>query len=308
MVRQYAEFIIRYKWLSILLSIVWIMLMGAGAQYLTFTNDYRVFFGEENPQLVAFEKIQDTYSRSDNAMLLLAPKDGDVFTRPTLKAVAWLTERAWETPHSTRVESITNYQHTSAIEDDLLVEDLVLDTDALSDEDLNRKREIALAEPVLINRLISPKAHVTGVNINIELPGVNPIVENPEVVTFIRELREEFRAKYPDVEVRLTGIVMMNQSFPEASQYDMSTLFPLMLLIFVIVLYFWVRGFAGTVATFIIIIFSIVGAMGMAGWLGIALTPPSFSAIMIIPTMAIADSVHVLMNYVLAMRHGEVSP
>jgi predicted RND superfamily exporter protein len=45
--------------------------------------------------------------------------------------------------------------------------------------------------------------------------------------------------------------------------------------------------------------------MGMAGWLGIALTPPSFSAIMIIPTMAIADSVHVLMNYVLMMRKGE---
>ena len=104
MARQYAEFIIRYKWITILLSILWIMLMGAGAQYLTFTNDYRVFFGEENPQLLAFEKIQDTYSRSDNAMFLLAPEDGDVFTKQTLEAVAWLTERSWETPHSTRVE------------------------------------------------------------------------------------------------------------------------------------------------------------------------------------------------------------
>ncbi|MCP4187332.1 MAG: MMPL family transporter [Gammaproteobacteria bacterium] len=305
MVRQYAEFIIRHKWLSVLFSIIWVMLMGAGAQYLTFTNDYRVFFGEENPQLVAFELLQDTYSRSDNAMLLLAPQDGEVFTRSTLEAVAWLTERAWETPHSTRVESITNYQHTSAVEDDLLVADLALEPGSLTDDELIRIRGIALSEPVLVNRLISPSAHVTGVNINIELPGVDPIVENPEVVTFIRELREEFRARYPDIDVRLTGIVMMNQAFPEASQYDMSTLFPLMLLIFVVVLYFWIRGFAGTVATFIIIIFSIVGAMGMAGWFGIALTPPSFSAIMIIPTMAIADSVHVLMNYVLAMRHGE---
>ncbi len=305
MVRRYAEFVIRYKWLSVLASIIWVMLMGAGAQHLTFVNDYRVFFGEENPQLVAFEQLQDTYSRSDNAMLLLAPQDGKVFTRSTLEAVAWLTKRAWETPYSTRVESITNYQHTSAIEDDLLVEDLVLEPSTLGDEDLSHIRAIALSEPVLVNRLIAPNARVTGVNINIELPGVDPIVENPEVVTFIRALREEFRAKYPDIEVRLTGIVMMNQAFPEASKYDMSTLFPLMLLVFVIVLYFWVRGFAGTVATFIIIIFSIVGAMGMAGWFGIALTPPSFSAIMIIPTMAIADSVHVLMNYVLAMRHGE---
>jgi hypothetical protein len=98
---------------------------------------------------------------------------------------------------------------------------------------------------------------------------------------------------------------MMNQAFPEASQYDMSTLFPIMLIAFVIVLFFWVKGLSGTFATFAIIIFSIIGAMGLAGWFGIALTPPSFAAIMIIPTMAIADSVHVLMNYVLAMRRGE---
>ena len=38
---------------------------------------------------------------------------------------------------------------------------------------------------------------------------------------------------------------------------------------------------------------------------GITTTPPSFSAIMIIPTMAIADSVHVLMNYLLMMQKGE---
>ena len=305
MTKNYAEFIIRHKGLSVLLSIVAIMVMGFGAQFLTFTNDYRVFFGEDNPQLVAFENLQDTYSKNDNVMFLLAPKSGEVFSNETLEAVAWVTEKAWETPHSSRVESLTNYQHTSAVEDDLNVEDLAYEPGNLSEAKLASIRDIALNEPVLINRLISPRAHVTGVNITIELPGVNPIVENPEVVSFIRDLREEFRAAYPDIDVRLTGIIMMNQAFPEASQYDMSTLFPIMLVVFIIVLFFWVKGFSGTFATFTIIIFSIIGAMGLAGWFGIALTPPSFSAIMIIPTMAIADSVHVLMNYVLAMRRGE---
>ena len=305
MAKQFAEFILRYKWMAVIVSLLWVMVMGAGAQYLTFTNDYRVFFGEDNPQLVAFENLQDTYAKSDNAMFLLVPEDGQVFTRETLSAVAWLTERAWETPYSTRVESLSNYQHTSAEGDDLVVENLAYEPDTLSDDDLVNIREIALNEPVLINRLISPKAHVTGVNVNIELPGIDPIVENPEVVEFVRELRAEFMQKYPDINVRMTGIIMMNQAFPEASQYDMSTLFPIMLLLFMVVLYFWVKGFAGTVSTFMVVIFSIVGGMGMAGWLGIALTPPSFSAIMIIPTMAIADSVHVLMNYVLLARKGE---
>jgi predicted RND superfamily exporter protein len=305
MAKNYAEFIIRYKGITVFLSIVAIFAMGFGAQFLTFTNDYRVFFGEDNPQLVAFENLQDTYSKNDNVMFLLAPQNGEVFSNETLEAVAWVTDRAWQTPHSSRVESITNYQHTSAVEDDLVVDDLATEPGNLSDEELLRIRDIALNEPVLINRLISPRAHVTGINITIELPGVDPIVENPEVVDFVRNLRAEFAEVYPDIDVKLTGIIMMNQAFPEASQYDMSTLFPVMLIVFVIVLFFWVKGISGTFATLVIIVFSIIGAMGLAGWLGIALTPPSFAAIMIIPTMAIADSVHVLMNYVLAMRRGE---
>ncbi len=305
MAKIYAEFILSHKWATVILAVLWIMAMGFGAQNLTFTNDYRVFFGEDNPQLMAFENMQDTYAKNDNVMFVLAPRDGEVFTRETLGAIAWMTERAWETPYSTRVESLSNYQHTSAVEDDLLVEDLTYEPENLTDDDLARIRDIALNEPVLINRLISSRAHVSGVNITIELPGVDPIVENPEVVSYVRHLRSEFNAEFPDIDVKLTGIIMMNQAFPEASQYDMSTLFPLMLLLFVVVLYFWVKGLSGTITTFIIIVFSIVGAMGMAGWIGIALTPPSFSAIMIIPTMAIADSVHVLMNYLLMMQKGE---
>ncbi len=305
MPKQYVQFILRHKGITVILAVLWIMVMGAGAQHLTFTNDYRVFFGEDNPQLVAFENLQDTYAKSDNVLILLVPEDGEVFTRETLGAVAWLTERAWGTPFSTRVESLSNYQHTTAEEDDLIVADLAYEPAALSDADLLRIRDIALNEPVLINRLISARAHVTGVNINIELPGLDPIVENPQVVNFVRDLKAEFLETFPGIEIKLTGIIMMNQAFPEASQYDMSTLFPIMLLIFVVVLFFWIREFSGTLATFAIIVFSITGAMGMAGWLGIALTPPSLSAIMIIPTMAIADSVHVLMNYVLMMRKGE---
>ncbi|HKJ52236.1 MAG TPA: RND transporter, partial [Gammaproteobacteria bacterium] len=224
MAERYAAFILRHKWVTIILALAWIAAMGAGARYLTFTSDYRVFFGDENPQLVAFDKLQDTYSRNDNAMFVLAPRDGDVFTRETLAAVAWLTERAWETPYSIRVESLTNYQHTSAVGDDLQVADLVWQPADLSDTELARIRDIALGEPVLVNRLVSPGAEVTAVNITVELPGVEPMVENPEVVDYVRDLRTEFEAAYPTIDIRLTGIVVMNQAFPEASQYDMQTL------------------------------------------------------------------------------------
>ena len=105
MVTRYAEGIIRFKWLVVLVSVLCVLAMGYGAQFLKFTNDYRVFFGEDNPQLQAFENLQDTYSKNDNVMMVLVPEDGNVFTERTLRAIAWLTDRAWQTPFSSRVDS-----------------------------------------------------------------------------------------------------------------------------------------------------------------------------------------------------------
>ncbi len=187
----------------------------------------------------------------------------------------------------------------------MIVEDLVFSDDELTTDRLSRVRNIALHEPLLANRLISASGHVAGINITIELKGENPTEENPLVVSFIRDLKARFMQKYPGIDVKLTGVIMMNQAFPEAQQYDMKHLVPIMFLVFIIILFFWVRGFSGTLTTMLVVAFSIVGAMGLAGWAGIELTPPSFSSIMIIPTMSIAHSVHILMNFLIAIHHGE---
>ena len=53
-------------------------------------------------------------------------------------AIEELTEAAWEVPWSSRVDSLVNYNHSEAVEDDLNVERLVDDAASLSDEDLAR--------------------------------------------------------------------------------------------------------------------------------------------------------------------------
>lgn len=48
-----------------------------------------------------------------------------------------------------------------------------------------------------------------------------------------------------------------------------------------------------------------MSGMGFAGLLGIKLTPPSGAATIIIMTLAVADSVHILITMIQAMRRGE---
>ncbi len=124
---RFFTFILDWKYLVILLSVLISAALGTGMQKLEFSNDYRMFFSKENPQLTAFEQLQDTYSKNDNVLFVLVPKDGQVFTRETLKAVRELTQEAWQLPYSLRVDSVSNFQYTYAEGDDLVVEDLVTD-------------------------------------------------------------------------------------------------------------------------------------------------------------------------------------
>lgn len=304
MLIRYTEWILKWRYLVVLLSVVSVMVIASGAKNLSFKSDYRVFFSKENPQLNAFENLQNTYTKDDNVLIVITPKDKTVFSIDTLSAIKDITEQAWQIPYSIRVDSVTNFQHTYAEEDDLIVDDLVTEPESMTADDLAYAKSVALNEPLLLNRLISPETDYTGVNITIQLPGIDEIKEVPEVVGFVRNMKAEMLDKYPDIEIRLTGMVMMNNAFPEASKTDAKTLVPLSFGIIIVVLLLLLRGFSGTAATVILVAFSIMTAMGTAGWLGMYLTPPSASAPTIILTIAIAGAVHLLVTMLQEIHKG----
>ena len=298
MIESYTRWVIRWKYLVVLASIALVVAAAYGGQFLGFSNDYRMFFGDDNPQLLAFEKMQKTFNKNDNILFVVTPKSGKVFTPETLTVIQDITKEAWQIPYSTRVDSITNHQHTFAEEDDLIVDDLVPDPTALTDSDLTRIQSIAINEPMLVHRLISPDSKFAGVNATIQLPGL-ALDEVPKAVASAREIKQRMLEKYSNVEIRLVGMAMMNNAFPEASKDDVANLYPLALGFIILVLFVMLRNISATVATVVMIFLSIFTAMGLAGWSGILLSPPVMSAPIMILTMAIADAVHLLVT----MRH-----
>ncbi|MFT7375870.1 MAG: putative RND superfamily exporter protein [Oceanospirillaceae bacterium] len=298
------NFSLNRPWLVLLISILLVLSTAYGAKNLIFKGDYKVFFSEENPQLTAFESVQEIYSKSDNVAFILEPKNGDIFTKENLAAVYWLTTESWQVPYSTRVDSISNFQYTVAEEDDLIVEDLVLDPDTLTAADMPKLKEIATNDPLLLNKIVSKSGHVTIVNVTNQLPGVDPITEVPEVAAKIREIKAQFEEKFPNINVQLSGMVMMNATFTETSMSDSSTLVPAMFGVVLLIMILLLRSFSGTFATLVVIIFSIAGTMGAVGWFGFYLTGPSVSAPTMIMTLAVADCIHILTSYYYEMRQG----
>lgn len=294
----------RFSFWTLIISLIAIVATAMGAKNLYFRGDYNIFFDGSNAQLQAFDEIQTTFAKTDNIALVLAPKSGDVFDQRTLTQIQEMTEQAWQVPYSSRVDSLANYQHTEAVDDDLLVEDLLYQSYPLTAERIAKVRTIAMSEPLLVNTLVSEKGDVAVINITMQMPGVDETAEVNEVVAYVEQMLSHYRAQYPDVTIYKAGIIAMNHSFAMAAQNDSATLVPTMLLVILVFLTLMLRSFLSVLATLVVIIGAIVATLGIVGWAGMFLHVASVNVPTLIMTLAVADCVHVIASMRHFMRQG----
>lgn len=186
--------------------------MAAGLMQIQASHNYRVFFSDKNPDLLTFEKFEETYTKNDNFLFVVKPKSGTIDQPFVAQATEEFTARAWTIPYAIRVDSITNFQHTYAIDDDLIVEDLIEDAPGLSQAEIAKRVDIALNEPLLAGNLVALDRGASGINVTLQYPGLSE-GELPEAINFARALVAEFEQDYPDLKIALTGISALNAAF-----------------------------------------------------------------------------------------------
>lgn len=294
----------RMSWWVLLMTTLMVIAATIGGKNLYFRGDYNIFFDGQNAQLRAYDEIQTTFAKSDNLSIVIAPKSGNVFEQQTLTLVQQLTKDAWQIPYSSRVDSLANYQHTEAEEDDLIVEDLLLEEYPLTEQRIAKIKQIALSEPVVKHSLISEKGDVTVVNVTVQLPGIDKTTEAIEVVESANQLIDKYQQLYPTMEFHKAGIVAMNYAFMSAAQEDSSTLVPTMLLVILVFLTFMLRSPLSVIATLIVIIGSVTATMGLSGWAGMFLSTATVNIPTLVMTLAVADCVHVIATMRQNLRKG----
>ncbi|TQF66174.1 efflux RND transporter permease subunit [Pseudoalteromonas luteoviolacea] len=296
MTKSVSQHLIKWRYALSIIVLIGVYFLHGGSKYISFSQDYQDWFHKDNPQLKSHLNIQRTYEKSDNVTFLLTPKDGNIFTRESLASLEWLTEQAWQMPASTRVNSLINFQHTSAIGDDLLVEELVQEAAQLSDSELKLVEKIALSEPAIKDLLVSSDGRVAAVTVTINITPDTP-GGNPGVTAFARDLISQLKKINPNIDMHLTGLTVMDTAFIEASAKDMDNLTPLMFAVIILGLLLLLRSFFATASICVIVVLSIMSAMGFSGWINIPLTAPSATSPTIIMTIAVANSVHIVLAY-----------
>ena len=301
---RFAERVLAFRWPVILATLFMVAVASGGIATLEFSANYRIFFDDDNPQLLALEELENTYGKNENIVFLIVPDDGDATSEDALSAAVWLTKAAWNTPYSRRVDSLANFQYTTADSDELFVRDLV-DPQQLDRAEIRSQiRDIASSDPRIAGSILAPNGDVSVVNVTVELPQEGLLEAVAEVAEFARSVDVEADERFDGIDLRIVGTVMINQTFVEASIESQMIFLPASLLLMAVVLGVLTRGWAGVAATGMVIVFSVLASMGLGAWAGLPFTPPISPAPTIVLMIVVANCVHLLVALQQRLRAG----
>jgi uncharacterized protein len=295
--------IVRRPWRVLLVALVVAATAACGISRVRISHDTRVSSARKTLTTRALQATKIPLAGVIILFFAIAPADGTIFSRKALEALTTLTLAAWEIPHARRVTSLSNFHYIYSDADVLASQSLFDDPGSLTEADLADIKRRALTEGALDQRLISSAGHVAGVFVSLEMP-IGGIGVEPLVAEAAHRAAQSIRDQYPDIDVRLTGSVMLAEAFGEASRQNLRTLVPLMFLVMVVVLWLAIRSFVGLGGAVLVILLAVATGVGLAGWLGIQLTAVSVSGPGLIVTLAVADCVHLLRAMLYRMRSG----
>ena len=296
-VNYLAETIIRYRPLCIIISLLILAGLAQGLSKINFNPDINAFFPENDTLTTSHLSIEDTYSSMDNAVIGIGVKEGTVFTNEVLSLIEDLTERAWKTPHSLRVDSLSNYSYVSADGDDLYIEPFLEGSSTYDLKTLKEKELIIEEEELAYGAIISKDKKTSLINIVFDPPRKDIESEYQESLNYVLGFLEEARKNHPEVDLIISGIVYMEYQSPMLLKAQMPKLMPTAILVILLTLFLLLRSLVAVAGSFLVILMSVVSAMGSIGFMSGDIAQPFIMVPILIATLAVADCVHLFTLY-----------
>ena len=214
--------------------------------------------------------------------------------------VVKLTEELWHVPYVTRVDSVSNFQNMYADGEDVVVTNLIPKKGPYSQSFLSESEKNAYLEPSIKDRMLSKDGYVTAIYLQMSIPKKDNAIS--QVSEHMHEIQKRISVENPDINIRLGGLVMLNAAFDHYARADMATIFPLMIVIIIVLMMLLFKSPLMTIALFVTMNIAVAATMGVAGYLGIQLSPHSSIAPQIMLSVAIAMGVHVAMSFLRYMH------
>ena len=295
--KDFAKLLIKYRYLSIGLVLIVVCLLATGLTKLTFNPDLETYFPEGHPAVIRYNEIDDMFIPTDNLIIAVHSNEGTLFNGDSLKVIEELTRKSWTIPYSVRVDSLTNYSYVKSVNDDLIVEPFIEEAEKKSIEFFEKRENLVAGEDIIYKSLISEDKKTSVVSIIVDPPGPNKEDQNTELINYILGFIEPIKESNENLDIRLLGNPYLDYISPRIVKAEMPVVMPLMLLLIFLIVFLMIRSYVAVLATFVVILMSLIATFGSIGILGNPLNQMVTTIPILIITLALADCIHLFSIY-----------
>lgn len=303
--KQFVDRVIQFRWFVVVLIPLITIMMASSLKNLEFEGSYRIWFGEESQILKSYDNFRAIFGNDDTVTIMFTNEEG-IFTKEALTSIDNITKKLWQTQYIARVDSITNYQYVHADEeypDEVVVEDFIEDPQSYTEAELQKKKEIALTQDIIVGKLISKDAKTTMIAGRMTPKAGN----DPEVSFKLRDAVLKIIApeeKKNSYKFFLGGGPVINTSFIEIAQHDGGIFTPAVIVVAIILLLLIFRKFSSMFASIVVVIFTFLIVLSIQVFLGYKLNNFTANVPVFVVAIGIADAMHLLWIYTMARKKG----
>ncbi|MEM9810296.1 MAG: MMPL family transporter [Pseudomonadota bacterium] len=267
------------------------MVAASGLIKLSINGDSKVFFADDDRNLVQFKELEAEYALTQGIGLALHAKDGSIFTEKRIAFIRELSERAWQLPYTRRVSSITNAQRMSSQGDELVIEDMLAHPEMAPEE----LRDRVMADPMLVGKLIAPDAETTLLVIIGE--DLDEVTERADtMVTALKALVAEMDPEAAGLTPLYGGRLAIIDALSKAGKRDLATLVPTTVVVIALLLAFLLRSLTSALILVATPLLSAIAALGILGYLGIEIMALTANLPSIILMLGVAGFSHLVIG------------
>ena len=293
----FAEKIIQYRYLSILFCLVLLIASFRGVGGIAFSPDMEQFFPEDYPISENHAHIEDTFYSSDSVIIAIGVDEGTVFNPRILNLIEEITDKAWSTPHSIRVDSLSNFSFVRVEVDDLVVEPFIEESLEWDQKKINERSTLIEKEEQAYGTILSKDKKTTFINISIDAPREDVEKEYAESMEHIFAFMDPLKKEYPEADMRYAGIVYIEYLSPLIVKAEMPILIPTLLFVILLSLFILLRNVVAVISSLVVIVFSVITSVGILGHFNSTVSQPFLMVPILVATLAVADCVHLFNVY-----------
>ncbi len=275
----------------LLLALLLSLLLAAGIPRTGFDTSLGVLLTRSDPWLAERDRMLAEFPGQSEISFAFEPASGDVFTHPTLAAMVDLSKNYRQIPLARGMNSILAWQ--SPYGDDTFFEKPLAQLFTYTDAELQERRARALQEPFVAGILLAPEGDLALASIRLGSASLTD-EQRRSTAEATLALRDELQARHPEVAIHISSEALYEQSTRQAMLDDLFYLLPLAILLCNGILCYSFRSLLLGGCILGVSLLTIAWTVGTLGWLGVRFNTVSVMAPVVVVTIAVANSVHLV--------------